>query len=112
MLYNIDPINDQRHGPGGAIRLGPFKLIRGDPGRPDGWIPPYNVVNEDEEMLQGRNNTMLEQQLLLFNLEEDPCEKTNLISSYPAITGYLSSLLDTYQAGMVQPDLGEMDPRG
>ena len=106
-------------------RVGPFKLIRGDPGRPDGWIHPDMVVNEevpppveyDQEEIQSNRNS---EQVLLFHLDEDPYEKKNLATEYPAITQYLAGLLDQYQvtfllmllaqlvsskAGMVAPDI-------
>ena len=81
------------------IRVGPFKLIRGDPGRPDGWIRPDKVVNErvlveyHHEEAQ-RNNS---EQVLLFHLDEDPYEKKDLATEFPAITQYLVGLLDQYQ---------------
>ena len=106
-------------------RVGPFKLIRGDPGRPDGWIHPDMVVNEevpppmeyDQEEIQSNRHS---EQVLLFHLNEDPYEKKNLATEYPAITQYLAGLLDQYQvtfllmllaqlvsskAGMVAPDI-------
>ena len=106
-------------------RVGPFKLIRGDPGRPDGWIHPDMVVNEelpppmeyDQEEIQSNRSS---EQVLLFHLDEDPYEKKNLATEYPAITQYLAGLLDQYQvtfllmllaqlvsskAGMVAPDI-------
>ena len=87
---------------GHLSRVGPFKLIRGDPGRPDGWIHPDMVVNEevpppmeyDQEEIQSNRNS---EQVLLFHLDEDPYEKKNLATEYPAITQYLAGLLDQYQ---------------
>ena len=79
-------------------RVGPFKLIRGDPGKPDGWIQPDKVVDEEgchQEDIQS-NNTVYEQ-VLLFHLGEDPYEKKNLAEEFPAITQYLARLLDKYQ---------------
>merc|ERR1712226_909808 len=88
------------------------KLIRGDPGRPDGWIPPDHVTEQEEEMSPEIPQVEREHQLLLFHLEDDPCEAMDLAAEYPAITRYLASLLDTYQAGMVTPDLGDLDTGG
>jgi len=109
MLYNIDPLPDMSNGPGGAIRVGPFKLIRGDPGRPDGWIQPDSVVDEEEDVLN-LNKKEVESvhksdELLLFHLDEDPYEKINLATKFPAVTKYLSKLLDKYEARMVAPDI-------
>ena len=84
------------------VRVGPFKLIRGDPGRPDGWIHPDLVVNEVEGVpveyqqaeVQGNHSS---DQVLLFHLDEYPYETKNLASEFPAITQYLAGLLDQYQ---------------
>lgn len=113
MLYNIDPVHGDRNlnGPGGAIRLGPFKLIRGDPGRPDGWIRPDSVVDEEEAGAMPPGGVR-RNQLLLFHLEDDPTERRNLVAEYPAITRYLATLLDRYQASMEPPDVAEKVPEG
>ena len=84
------------------VRVGPFKLIRGDPGRPDGWIHPDMVVNEVEEVLVKYEQAEVQRnhssdQVLLFHLDEDPYEKKNLASKFPATTQYLGKLLDQYQ---------------
>ena len=63
------------------LRLGPFKLIRGDPGWPDGWIGPDQVVDQERKMGAGGGKN---QQLLLFNLDSDPYEAVNLVICYPA----------------------------
>ena len=112
------------------VRVGPFKLIRGDPGRPDGWIHPDLVVNEVEGVpveyqqaeAQGNHSS---DQVLLFHLDEDPYEKKNLASEFPAITQYLGRLLNQYQvkhdmlahllsskAGMVAPDIAPRLDKG
>ena len=82
-------------------RVGPFKLIRGDPGRPDGWIQPDSVVDEEEDVVN-LNKKEVEsvhksEELLLFHLDEDPYEKINLATKFPAVTKYLSKLLDKYE---------------
>ena len=84
------------------FRVGPFKLIRGDPGRPDGWIHPDKVVNEEEEVLVEHQQERVQSnnssdQVLLFHLDDDPYEKKNLATEYPAITQYMGRLLDQYQ---------------
>ena len=84
------------------VRVGPFKLIRGDPGRPDGWIHPDKVINEEEEVLVEHQQERVQSnnssdQVLLFHLDEDPYEKKNLAAEFPAITQYMGRLLDQYQ---------------
>ena len=82
-------------------RVGPFKLIRGDPGRPDGWIQPDSVVDEEEDVLNLKKKEVesvhKSEELLLFHLDEDPYEKINLATKFPAVTKYLSKLLDKYE---------------
>lgn len=121
MLYNIDPNKDGGNGPAGAIRQGPYKLIRGDPGRPDGWIPPPAVVDIDNEeyfeQLQDifKNehcSTNEKQQHLLFNLEDDPFEKYDLSKKYPEIVKKLKIALDEYEHGMIPPDVTDLVPEG
>jgi len=112
MLYNIDPMSDGEvgNGPGGALRLGSFKLIRGDAGTPDGWIPPDNVTDIGEESKSATRT--VGEKMLLFDLDSDPEEKNNLAMTYPEITSYLAQLLDTYQDGMVPPDIADVMQEG
>ena len=78
-------------------------------------VPP--PMEYDQEEIQSNRNS---EQVLLFHLDEDPYEKKNLATEYPAITQYLAGLLDQYQvtfllmllaqlvsskAGMVAPDI-------
>ena len=42
LLYNIDPGSGEGDG-NAAFRMGDMKIILGNPGEPDGWIPPPNV---------------------------------------------------------------------
>jgi len=111
MVYNIDPGCSFGNGPGGAIRVGSFKLIRGDPGTPDGWIPP-DSVEDDESGNDGGCSGPNPQQLLLFDLDNDPTEKENLALARPNITTYLEQVLDNYRAGMVPPDVANKTQKG
>eukprot|EP00092_Neocalanus_flemingeri_P019261 GFUD01020865.1.p1 GENE.GFUD01020865.1~~GFUD01020865.1.p1 ORF type:complete len:508 (-),score=119.82 GFUD01020865.1:126-1649(-) len=113
MLYNIDPDKTPKHGPAGAIRLGPYKLIRGDPGRPNGWIPPPAVVDIDnEEYFDQLQDIFINEQCtangknakLLFNLSKDPLEKQDLSKKFPKIVKKLEEVLDEYAEGMIPPD--------
>ena len=55
-------------------------------------VPP--PMEYDQEEIQSNRNS---EQVLLFHLDEDPYEKKNLATEYPAITQYLAGLLDQYQ---------------
>ena len=117
MLYNIDPIPSRRgNGPGGAVRHGYFKLIRGDPGRPDGWIRPEDVQDIDEEFGNKRNfETNInknKRNILLFNLKEDPYERRDISNKYKKKARQLESILDGYHDSMMTPNIANDDPLG
>ena len=121
MLHNIDPEKDGKNGPEGAIRQGPYKLILGDPGRPDGWIPPPAVVNieseEYSEQLQhiftnNQCSSHPKKQKLLFNIEDDPYEKTDISAQYPKVVARLEAALAKHRAGMIPPDVTTLRQRG
>ena len=54
----LDPYHDPGSGSGpvGAIRVGEYKLIKGNPGKPDGWVPPDSVSNTELVHLEDINN--------------------------------------------------------
>ena len=52
------------------------------------------ALEHDQEEVQSNRSS---EQVLLFHLDEDPYEKKNLATKYPAITRYLIGLLDQYQ---------------
>ena len=44
------PYNDNNEGfVNAGIRINEMKLLLGDPGKPDGWIPPPKVLDLNEE---------------------------------------------------------------
>ena len=49
MLYNIDPGKAGTNLINAGIRHKEMKLLVGDPGKPDGWIPPDAYENEFKE---------------------------------------------------------------
>ena len=63
-----------RRGPAGAVRYGDWKLIRVD-----------------------------DQPPLLFNLEQDLGETTNLAPHYPQQVNYILSLYDEWEEGLSEP---------
>jgi hypothetical protein len=58
----------------------------------DGEVSP--ALEQDQEEVQ---RSIRSEHVLLFHLDEDPYEKKNLATKYPAITRYLLGLLDQYQ---------------
>ena len=114
MLYNIDPLLDpvSNNGNNAAIRSGRqeplnsfvlhigllsitsregnYKLIVGDPGKPDGWIPPplSELESKSKEKIPLNLNTTdinHKRTVLLFDLNQDPSEKNDLSRIYPNI---------------------------
>jgi len=118
MLYNIDPFKD---GGNGAVRLGNYKLIRGDPGRPDGWIPAPAVANiENEEYFDHLQDIFKSSHCLgkskgtklLFHLFDDPFEKHDVSGKFPEIVKMLESKLDEYAVRMIPPDETDLVAEG
>ena len=138
MLYNIDPgcpydnqkfENDTSTSASttfknAGIRFHEMKLLLGNPGKIDGWIPPPEVVDlaEPEKEFnsivnhyfsssQDMFNCKVEPQegeekfkIRLFNLTADPFEKHNLASELPEIVSDLMEKLEKYFNSMIPPD--------
>ena len=112
ILYNIDPGCDlTRSWVNGGIRMHDMKLLLGNPGKPDGWIPPpsvVEVVNENEE-IEALNNLFASYDcsvphVQLYNLTADPYEKINIAAQHPKIVQELTQKLQAYGATMIPPD--------
>ena len=127
MLYNIDPLTDGRNGHNAAIRVGKYKLLVGDPGKPSGWIPPPAVTNVDTKgnerifsdlqyLFDTQEKCSLtgveEEQVLLFDLSQDPNEKYDLSEKYPKTVLKLKDLLSKYRRTMIPPDVKDRVERG
>jgi arylsulfatase len=99
-----------------AVRSGPWKLHfphpyitpAGEPGRggkPSNWgkLAPTSITQSGVEGIATRHGYRIEQlELSLFNLEDDPGEKTNLASAHPDLVKKLSALAEAARA-----DLGD-----
>ena len=75
-LYNIDPLfcDDGRANIGNAgIRIGEWKLLVGNPGTIDGWIPPAKVTDIGED---GYNNLI---HLTATNMGREDCNNYTTI---------------------------------
>jgi len=111
-IYNIDPKKDEGSGEGpvGAIRVGRYKLVKGHPGYPDGWIPaprhrvPRRLFNSTD-----RRKT---RKPYLFDLDADPYEKSDIARLFPDIVKDLERRLAGYLTTMVPVDDPPTDPAG
>lgn len=108
MLYNIDPGKTGTDLINAGIRYKEMKLLVGDPGKPDGWIPPPKVMNLPAEQIKDMQSHFFafEDTIRLFNLTSDPYEKVNLALTYPSIVTDLKARLSKYSKTMIKPDIG------
>ena len=107
IYYGITDAQVGIHGP--AMRVGCYKVILGDGGKPGGWHPPAEI-NELQEILvdvsfnlqneplpKNPNNTKL-----LFNVCEDPDEHTPLdhnVHNMGIINNITSRIIDIWNTG-------------
>ncbi len=96
-----------------------MKIILGDPGKPDGWIPPPKVLNVPAQEIQDLfkpNSDGNSQgydfaaycnklQVRLFNLTADPFEENNIAAENPEIVMKLTRRLQDYHRTMIPPDI-------
>lgn len=92
-IYNIDEV-DQIF----AIRLGPYKLIDGYPGSPDGWYVSAEMANAKSVLVSTKK---VRTDYLLYNIDLDPLEKNNIVHSSPDIFKKLKARLDRYRKSLV-----------
>ncbi len=108
-----------------------MKLIRGDAGKPDGWIPPKDVLGlEDDDDIRRLQNILYHNSVAdgcdvdgisaatsgtrvrLFNLTADPTERTNLAAERPEEVRELLSRLARLESTMIPPDVARERDRG
>ena len=107
------PYNDNNEGfVNAGIRINEMKLLLGDPGKPDGWIPPPKVLDLNEEdfndifhhYITSYDNSCNDIQVRLFNLTADPFEKHNLANEMHDVVKDLTNQLQKYFKTMIPPD--------
>ncbi|CAM1306618.1 Uncharacterised protein g4415 [Pycnogonum litorale] len=90
-----------------GLRLGKYKLLLGDPGYPDGWIPPKNpsVVAPGDS----------KSDIYLFDLDKDPLEKVNIAKTNPEIVETMKNRLSlhskTYVPLLARHEVERGDPK-
>jgi hypothetical protein len=108
------------------FRINEMKLLLGDPGKPDGWIPPAQVVDIDADSVLALfdSHDMPEGDLLcssdlhfyghvrLFNLTIDPYEKKNIASENKDIVKGIFARLAKYLKTMIKPDIAPEEKAG
>lgn len=83
LVYNIYGKNTA------AIRKGRYKLIMGNPGKPNGWIPEPNLGKLVRKKLPTNDVTPL----WLFDLRRDPSERRNLARRRPRLVALLRNIV-------------------
>ncbi|GAB6019685.1 Arylsulfatase, variant 2 [Chamberlinius hualienensis] len=102
-IYNIDNFNGSLNA---AIRVGGYKLIVGNPGKPDGWYPPKRYAKT------GLHKSTYKIRFYLFNLKDDPTERHNLAKKLPKKVKQMWAILAEYVAQAVVPFRPPQDPYG
>jgi hypothetical protein len=82
---------------GPAIRWKQWKLLQGSSGGPE--TPDYTPPGTSTPARGGADDS----DYLLFNLEQDPEEKVNVIDKYPVVFQLLRKKLQQYQESFVPP---------
>lgn len=90
IVYNIDDVKNNA-----AIRVGRWKLIEGNPGKPHGW---YNPPEGVRPATQPPNK---QPSLQLFDLQLDPYETRNLAPSKVSLVRQLQRKLAVYRQDLV-----------
>lgn len=116
LLHNIDPLTKPVGKPifndtfdsstRAAIRYKDWKLITGDPGN-GSWIPePHLYHSAIHEYESDTKNVWL------FNIADDPSEKTDLSSEYPSVVKDLLQMLQMFNETAVPCRYPDDDPHG
>jgi len=76
-----------------------FKLLTGDPGNPE-YSPTYNPSIIKFTSRESHENT---QSVRLYNIQDDPFEKTDISTEHPDLVEYLLNRLNYYNSTFIQP---------
>lgn len=134
VLLNVDQTNNRPNGTENdpkdgwagyaGIRVGKYKLVLGNPGKPDGWCWPNqpHVENKPEKMndffgvgaspMPDPNDVTCSHSgkvpanktgAILFDLEADPTERKDLADAMPGVVAQLRPMLQKYIDSAVDP---------
>ena len=114
ILHNIDPMDTTWNFPydhykfcrQAAIRVGDWKLLKGCPGN-GSWVPPPEISSSIQFPATYTDN---ENSTFLFNIREDPQERTELSAQFPEIVSMLLTKLEEYNATSVPVRYPPPDP--
>ncbi|XP_059143568.1 arylsulfatase B-like [Physella acuta] len=127
VVYNLDFSLDPLQGRA-AIRVGDYKLVAGFPGLYDDWYTPGEVATPSLQNwgAVGHNDTtnwhLISQLLIketsgtrctpyyLFNLKDDPAERTNIYDDHPDIVLQLEDRLSYHKQHYIPPNFPPGSP--
>ncbi|CAL4226198.1 unnamed protein product, partial [Meganyctiphanes norvegica] len=95
-----------------------WKLVVGNAGRFDGWVPPHDVTagallgEEKKKCCSSWETRNGQNHFMLFNLKDDPLETTDLSDHFPQVVSTLKSRLRTYAMESINPQIPRDDPQG
>ncbi|KAK7104126.1 arylsulfatase B-like [Littorina saxatilis] len=92
-VYNFDDLFNNS-----AIRQGPYKLVHHHPGNPDGWFAPSEMKNATTVNLTSPTG---HPEYLLFNVLQDPLEKTDVKDVEQDVFQRLKARMVQYRQSMV-----------
>ncbi|KAK7480441.1 hypothetical protein BaRGS_00028360 [Batillaria attramentaria] len=95
-VYNIDEVDQNA-----AIRVGDYKLMKGEPGRYSGWYPlpePDTIPPTEYPMWKRRPTTpRLFPEYQLYNIRDDPEERRDLAVQKPDVVRKLKARLARHE---------------
>lgn len=99
--------------------MGDFKLLRGDPGEPSGWIPPAKSIEVSLEKLIPANMTRFQTianpqsfEVRLYNITSDPEERVDLSEDHPDVVETMLKKLAKFDASMIPPNVKDQVDSG
>ncbi|PVD28948.1 hypothetical protein C0Q70_11544 [Pomacea canaliculata] len=96
-VYNIDDVKDNA-----ALRMGRFKLLSGNPGKPNDWANPPSGARP-RAAPKGRVPDVH-----LFDLDVDPAETRNIADRRPKTVTNMLQKLEKYKQGVVPTRRGHV----
>ncbi|XP_078346460.1 arylsulfatase J-like [Oculina patagonica] len=114
LVHNIDPVTWSA-----ALRYRQWKLVVNESYGRDGWYPPPGIDTKTQQPRNVSHPTLKSAVVTcgpppakpakcghkdgpcLFNIEDDPCEYTNLAGEEEDVLNYILQLLEKYKASMV-----------
>ncbi|KAL5008889.1 hypothetical protein ScPMuIL_014470 [Solemya velum] len=102
-IYNIDDIKGN-----GAIRVGDYKLIEGNPGKYNTWYPLPGMDGHLDIQADDTENKKYKPQL--FNIKDDPTEHFDLAKRMPEMVQQLQKRLAKYRESLVPARYPPRDP--